>query len=113
MSSGKQSCNACDTVDYAGELDDAGRCSECVAQEREFVAHHDGDAHLTKRLRVLGEWCRRFAAQNTDPDAIDSPAFDRQVLAIWHASGKAVTERKDDQDDAHLAFELLADDGAN
>ena len=42
MSSCKQSCNACDVVDYAGELDDAGRCSECVAQEREFVAHHAG-----------------------------------------------------------------------
>ena len=41
-----QSCNACDTVDYDGELDDAGRCAQCVAEEREFVAHHNG-GHTT------------------------------------------------------------------
>ena len=46
MTNTTQSCNACDTVDYDGELDDAGRCAQCVAEEREFVAHHNG-GHTT------------------------------------------------------------------
>ena len=27
-----QPCNGCDTVDYEGELDDAGRCAECATE---------------------------------------------------------------------------------
>ena len=27
-----QPCNGCNTVDYNGELDDAGRCAECVTE---------------------------------------------------------------------------------
>ena len=69
--------------------------SKTTLQEREFVAHHDGDAQVTKRLRVLGEWCRRFAAQNTDPDAINSLDFNTQLLAIWRASGEAIAQSED------------------
>ena len=48
MTTTRQSCNACDTVDYDGQLDDAGRCAQCVAQEREFVAYHGDDSTIVE-----------------------------------------------------------------
>ena len=98
MSSCKQSCNACDVVDYAGELDDAGRCSECVAQEREFVAHHAG-LHTTAQ-------CERGEHNFQYPvDSLGVPMTEGRYCSNCDRCEHCFLEDR--------ALELLANDGAN
>ena len=42
MTNTTQPCNTCDTVDYDGTLDEAGRCYECVAFIALQARKHDG-----------------------------------------------------------------------